>query len=461
MLCTLILVLSSPSLVIAFSPPVLENSSTLTHTLFLPLVLKNYDEHISPFGVQMYGPLNENTGLVQAAEVGADWIRWGSIAWGAVEPEDTIPDNYRWGSYDESILNATRAGLNLIVTICCNPSWAATYANGPIDKVDIGEFVEFVGTLVERYDGDGYRDAPGSPKVNYWEFYNEPDGGSELRARYGQSYWGHFGDKYAEMLKAVYPVIKAANPDAKVVIGGLAYDWFEDQGGPFVREFLDDVLRAGGGDYFDIMNFHYYAPFAPYWDAYGPGLVGKANYLRNKLAEYGIEKPIICTETGWHSNNNEPFPSSPQMQAEYVVKTFAQGIAARLPIVIWFMMVDLKTYPWRNGLITEELTPKPAYYAYQVARRELGRATIKQILDSTEDIEGYLFANGPEGKDIYVLWSKQEVTRTISLDMPYVKVIDLYGEVSEVYDGDDGSVDNRVEIQVGPSPIYIQGSNPD
>ena len=37
-------------------------------------------------------------------------------------------------------------------------------------------------------------------------------------------HWGNDGDKYAAMLKAVYPAIKAANPNAKVVLGGIAYE---------------------------------------------------------------------------------------------------------------------------------------------------------------------------------------------------------------------------------------------
>ena len=47
-------------------------------------------------------------------------------------------------------------------------------------------------------------DAPGSPIVAYWEFYNEPD---------NRDFWGHAADEYAELLAAVYPVVKAANPE--------------------------------------------------------------------------------------------------------------------------------------------------------------------------------------------------------------------------------------------------------
>ena len=80
------------------------------------------------------------------------------------------------------------------------------------------------------------------------------------------------GDAYAALLTAAYPAIKAANPQAKVVFGGIAYDWFTDadpvtpaNNGPFVRAFFEDVLKNGGGGYFDVMNFHFYPFFGFNW----------------------------------------------------------------------------------------------------------------------------------------------------------------------------------------------------
>ena len=82
----------------------------------------------------------------------------------------------------------------------------------------------------------------------------------------------------------------------------MSYDWFEDQGGPFVREFLDDVLAAGGGDYFDVMNIHLYPAFSTNWATQGPGLLQKMEYVRAKMLSYSVDKPVIVTEMGWFSN---------------------------------------------------------------------------------------------------------------------------------------------------------------
>ncbi len=434
------------------------SSWEITHTVFLPVVFSNYEPPVpTVFGVQMYADLTSpSAGLTHTQAARVYWVRW-PMAWSAVEPVDTIPANYNFSYYDASILATHRAGLQLIVTIVGNPRWAATYANGPIDKVDIGEFTEFIGTVVERYDGDGYEDAPGSPVVDYWEFYNEPDGGNRLRAEYGDSYWGHFGTEYAQMLCAVYPVIKAASPRAQVALGGLAYDWFEDQGGPFVRNFLDDILAAGGGNCFDVMNFHYYPAFESVWSSYGPGLTGKANYLRNKLSQYGLRKPMICTETGWFSGGHS-FPSTPDIQASYVPKLFVQSLAADLKISIWFSWIDPPGYgDW--GLLTLNLDRKPAFYAYRAAAKYIGRASFQNPLPvsilGSSALEGYSLIL--DQKPLYVLWSRDEVTRTVALPLMQAQIIDKYGQtIGLSSDSDDGLIDGKIKIAIGPTPIYVE-----
>ena len=58
-------------------------------------------------------------------------------------------------------------------------------------------------------------------------------------------------DKYAQMLAAVYPAIKSADPSAVVMSGGLAFDNWFNQGGPFNPNFLPDLLADGGAQNMD------------------------------------------------------------------------------------------------------------------------------------------------------------------------------------------------------------------
>lgn len=422
---------------------------------YLPLVLNGYvPPYDTLFGVQLYGTINEQAQALRTMRSAyVHWARW-PIAWSAIEPTNRLPDQYVWYA-DASISNAYLSNLELIATIVNNPAWAATYPNGPIDKTDLSEFAQFMAAMVERYDGDGVSDAPGSPVVRYWELYNEPDAGIELNAAAGHSYWGPFGAEYAAMLCSIYPAMKAASSDVQVVLGGIAYDNFLDSGGVFVRAFLGDVLDAGGGACFDVMNFHYYPPFEPIWSAYGPGLSGKAAFLRQN---YPIaSKPMMVTEAGWHSADYSIYPSSPAMQARYVVKLFTQAMYADLQALTWWTWIDPGGGYAENGLLTLDLVPKVSYSVYQDAAARIGRSTFEAAVDvGSADVEAYRFMSAGS-QPFYVLWSIDEFVRSVSVPLVAAQVRNMYGTPTlVVWDYSDGSIDGRIHVSVGQDPVYVE-----
>lgn len=432
-------------------------SATATYTHYLPSMLKGYEPHFaSVFGVQLGGTLTEADTALSLLEAGrSHWSRW-SISWWRIEPTNRDPADFVW-PYDPWILNADEASQELVVTIEGNPDWAATYRNGRIDLVPISEFAEFMGALVERYDGDGVADAPGSPVVRYWELYNEPDGDSDLRAEYGHAYWGPFSYWYADMLCAIYPAVKAANPEAQVVLGGLAYDHFSDSGGYFRREFLGDVLAVGGGNCFDVMNFHYYPPFEGNWIAYGPGISGKAAYLRQ---HYSIShKPMMVTEAGWSSSNFSSFTSTPEIQARHVVQFFTQSLYSDLDATIWWTWIDPGGGYGPFGLLTDDLIPKPAYSVFKDAALRLGTATPQERLYANNvNLEVYRFASA-EQQPLFVFWSRDGGTHTISLPISWAQIVNMYGDVVyTVTDGSDGHIDGKITVAAGPNPLYAEAA---
>ena len=442
-----------------------------TQTAFLPLIQNRYDHEVRPpvFGVQMYGNTTSPPFHSFLLDSGASWLR-ASVSWRSAQEEYSEPPIYDWADVDGA-LSAARSDsgeLSMIATISDNPAWAATYSNGPIDPEDMDSFVAFVQAVVERYDGDGLDDAPTSPVVTHWEFYNEPD---NTAAQGGDPHWGGEGDQYAQMLASIYSPVKTANPDAQVLLGGLAYDWFIEDEGPFDSQFLDDVLSAGGGDYFDIMNFHIYPYFWSNWtDQESPALLEKAEYLRDVLAGYGYsDKPFVITEAGWHSNvpdNPDAPASSPEEQARYVVELFTQAIAADSDGMIWWMLYDIGGfYPYDNGLITNEAVPqtKPSFTAYQVISSELETAVFQRILSDAEtkasDMEAYEFIDRIQGRAIYIAWlDPVDASGTKPLKVPASTAVirTIYGEPFIVLDGQDGRLDGFVTVNIGAQPKYIE-----
>jgi hypothetical protein len=415
-----------------------------------------------PFGLQFYGSLQPSQGLTRAAEAGTTWIRV-PVSWSSIEPVNTTPEYYDWSSVDMSVANAQAEHIQLVLTISAQPLWAAEYPMGPpYSSVNL---LEFVGALVERYDGDGVDDAPGSLQVCHFELYNEPDNTDIHTAAEGWGgYWGHNGAGYAALLQELYPVVKAASPEANLVMGGLALDWFEDQGGPFDRYFLEDVLEAcEGKTCFDIANFHYYPVFYTVWEPYGIGIIGKATYVRQKLTAYGLEgTPIICTETSWASNSSW---GSDELQSRYTVKGFVRGMAADLRIIVWFKADD-RGMDDLYGLLDNDLAPKPSFYAYQTMTSMLRRATYQRPLSSaetgSEQIEGYVF--DVDGRRLDVAWTEDDTPFDPDDDpwLPFsasastVRVVDKFGSELWLEDASDGIADGKVTLQVGGSPLLLE-----
>jgi hypothetical protein len=416
-----------------------------------------------PFGIQFQSALVASNGLDYAVDAGIRWIRT-PLSWASIEPTNTTPHSYTWSSLDTSVTNAAQADVELVLTLVNQPSWAATYRQGPVTNT--ADLVEFVGAVVERYDGDGVDDVPGSVHVRYFELYNEPDNadvGHALDGGWG--YWGHNGAGYAELLQELYPAVKAANPHAKLVFGGIALDWFEEDEGPFDSGFLDDVLAAcQGRDCFDVMNFHYYPVFRQ-WEQYGAGIIGKTNYVRQKLAAYGFaDTPIVCTETGWVSGSSW---GSHELQSRYPAKVHARGIAAGLEIIVWYK-IDDRSDSTLPGLLNIYLQPKPAYWAYQAMTGMLARALYQRPLalaeTGSDQIEGYVFQTC--GRRIDVVWTEDDTpfdpddnpSLVLNVQAQTLRVVDKFGNESWHDDADDGQADGRITITVGGSPLYLEYS---
>lgn len=452
-------------ILIMINQPAHTSASTVANTYtYLPIIQNNFDSTlgIPLFGVQTYGDTRPDSKYYDAL-INSDtsWVRT-NASWVSAEPINSTPDGYSWSSIDASLDISINPDVNVIATIRENPDWAATSRNGVIDIVELGEFAEFIGALVERYDGDGVDDAPGSPVVIYWEFYNEPDKASGSLYSSG---WGDDPDLYANMLQAVYPAVKNANSAAQVVLGGIAYDFFYPNG-PFNPDFLDGVLEFGG-DYVDVMNFHYYPAFSKTWtDLDGPGLLQKTEAVRSKLVEYGYgDRPIFITESGWHSNDTSAngLPASPAIQSHYVIELFTQSLAADIDVMIWWMLFDPGGGYWDNGLVTNDTPPviKPAFVAYQTAVSELSTAHFKRTWTTAEtgnvDIEVHEFEDNVHQRTVYVAWLnpvETSVVSTITITGQHATTIKVSG--LDVIENQYTSASGNIIIPVSAQPIFIE-----
>lgn len=453
--------------------------------LFLPAVSKrNAPCHVSAsfnrFGIQLYGDTGaDNDFFEPMMDMGVHWVRV-PIAWRDVEPTNRDVADYWWGRADKAVSAAVDGCKRVIVTHQTNPSWAAKYPESVINNKNLDDFEEYLTALVERYDGDGISDAPGSPTVMFWELYNEPDA-TDLFV--GYEGWGEYPQQYVDMLRRAKTAVKRANPNAKILLGGVAHDWFQPDG-PFVESWIDDVLSYGAADYFDIFNFHAYPTAADTWlkgshpgceladNYYGPGLLEKTNYMRDLLADHDLSHiPIIITESGWYSDIDLLNQSTPEIQARYMTELSIQTKAAGVEVMIGFSLVDPDSNPHAYGMLTKSGVKKPAFFSYMYAIQKMSSSKFVSHLTRQETgdcyLDAYQFMDNLTGSTYYVAWVNPVDTdielagQTAEDAEGVIKQLRLPGNKAEVF-GIDGLPEKTVngnngivEISVGSEPYYI------
>jgi hypothetical protein len=440
--------------------PVAPLSATAAYTTWLPLVRRAHSDVYGYWAVQMYDNLDASQGFDYAVAAGVRWMRL-RVSWFNIEPFNTVPAYYQWTALDQSIINATDAAINLIVTLEGNPAWAAASPHGPVNN--LAEYQQFVGALVARY-----------PSVRYWEIYNEPDNILNFGKASPSDTKG--GALYAAHLTAAYSAVKAANPQAQVVMGGLAMDWFE--GGQFDANFLDDILTACTGACFDIGNFHYYPVYRANWETHGRDVIGKAAAFRQKLAAKGYTRPIMCTETSWIylEDPDDSNWGGAAVQARYVPKSMVRGLAANLITLNWYAMIDAD--PDLPGLLGgPPWQLRPAYTALVRLNQQLRAARFERALNPVElastNLEGYVFTDNPgtaSAQRIDVVWydcpglvvgigvlpTDCENSAGYAVPASRITVYDhLDGSPSVFTDAGDGKTDGTVTLSVNRNPMYI------
>jgi hypothetical protein len=438
--------------------------------IFLPLVLRNYPPPPPIFGAEIqYWPSQEVANW--ASEAGLYWLRTTAFDWDSIEPLRTNPPTYNWDQANESKLEvATENGMQVIATVRFAPQWARQlpdYPCGPMAESAFQAYAQFLNALVKRYSQPPFN-------IKYWEIGNEPDappiptwGSEQIFGCWGDpvdDYYG--GGYYAEMLKIAYPAIKSADPQAQVLIGGLLLDC-DPTHPPAGKDcksakFLEGILRNGGGNYFDIVSFHgypqyngsssnlgglYYDEHFPSWESRGGVVLGKADYLREVLANYGFVKPVMHTEGSlicpeFNPSCNPPGEEFYESQADYVVWLYVRNWAAGLRATIWY---QFEGPGWRyGGMLDENQQPKPAYYALDFLTQELAEASYVRQITQFSSLRAFEFS--APSKKIWVMWAPDEVPHTITLPSGANKVYDKYGT-------DMTPLDSQIAVS---SPIYVE-----
>jgi polysaccharide biosynthesis protein PslG len=302
---------------------------------------------------------------------GFNWIkiqaRWSELHRHPENPGfvDTVP-------LERVINHAHERGINIVVSVTHAPDWVHPDGGIPDDTTQFRNFMEH---MARHFQG----------KVQGWEIWNEPNLAYEV---------GGYVDPgaYVRLLRAGYEGVKAGDPQAAVLFGGLTPTGVTN---PTIAiddvQYLEQIYAYNNGEvrnYFDHLGAHPGSnnnpPDTMYPHNIGPGewsthpsfYFRRIQQQRAVMERHGDSaKQIWLTEFGWSTENQAPgyeygAEISEQQQAENLVRAF-QIARQEWPwmgvMMVWNLnystVVDPadEKFPW--SVLNPDWSPRPSYEA--------------------------------------------------------------------------------------------------
>ena len=345
---------------------------------------------VSPFGVNTFlereaEPAKRALAVEMAAAAGYHFLRqefpWEDIEiHGKGDFEDRRHEPYRsaWEKYDQIVDLAERQGMELIVRLSNPPGWSRAQGEGEnnVDTFappdDVQDYADFVTAVAERYRG----------RVKYYQLWNEPNIYPE---------WGSAAinpEAYVDLLKAGATALRAADPDAVVILGALASTINLQPTDPPPGNSLNDLLflqrlyDAGAAPYFDIVAMQGYGLYSGPTDRrMHPRVINisRHQFVRDLMVKNGdAAKPIWIAEMNWNAAPEDVEPRygrvTLEQQARYLPLAYERirqdwpwiGVAAT-----WYL--KRATDLWETNrqpeayfrLLAPDFTPQPVYESMQ------------------------------------------------------------------------------------------------
>lgn len=293
------------------------------------------------------------------ARLGVRWLRV-DLRWRTVQADG--PDAYDWSGFDPVVALAREFDIQLLPVVGSTPQWAWS---DPVERsapADVADYARFLTAAVDRYQPLG---------ISAWEIWNEPN---------MKTFWPPKPDPvgYARLLRAGYAAVKAADPTATVISGGLAP---APASGPLVGglrywgavDFMTRVYAEAPEGPFDAVGFHPYSfPLMPDNRAGYNGWSIMTRQIRELMRANGdLQKRIWLTEYGAPTGGGGVTEDE---QAAMVREAFAlvRGYAWAGPL-FWYSYHDLGDDPANKedwfGLVRAPGDPKPAFDAFRAAAK--------------------------------------------------------------------------------------------
>ncbi len=272
------------------------------------------------------------------------------------------------------------------------------YGGGPpVTEAARTAFSKFARAAAENFKGKA--------NVVGFEVWNEPN---------GQHYWPNPDAlAYATLFTRTAQAIRAGDPSAKIISGGLAGVDVD-----FAMKFAA-AIQPNLIDYFAV---HPYTNPAP--EAYANG----HDLLKKSIAAKGINKPVWDTEWGYSSYGdfdaaiygNGFAPAARNRQAVLVLRKVLTELALNVQFMNIYGLVDYGSNPTSReanfGLLDKDAEEKPAYVGLRSLYSAQSGRVFKGFLPDVPPGVHVLRWDGASDK-AFVIWS-EVVGQKVSVKLP-------------------------------------------
>lgn len=297
------------------------------------------------------------------------------LNWAAVEAQ---PDAYSWSFYDDIVAGAAQNGVTVLPFVYGTPKWVARGLDrsrctrncslfAPRKKKALLHWRDFIADAVARYGPNGafFAENPDVPRkaIRVWQIWNEQNSRDFYRPKPSPK-------KYAKLLDQAAKAIRNNDPNADVILGGMA-EFRRLAATPKViagSDYLDRLYRVGGAKRdFDGVAPHPYAGKVA-------RVIRQTNATRKVMRKHRDGRASLwITELGWASSKGgNPLRVGAKTQAKRLTQAlrFYKRRSNRYNVktVNWFSWVDspatICSWCAASGLFKPGLVEKPAWRAF-------------------------------------------------------------------------------------------------
>jgi hypothetical protein len=307
------------------------------------------------------------------------------------ESIERVSGQYRIpGWLDAAVDNARTAGIEpLLILAYGNRLYGG---DKPTTPAAIAAFSRYASYVVHHFRG----------RVRYFDLWNEWNTGTGRTTPGG-------ADAYVALARRVYPAVKAANPAAELLSGGITSSALKDG-------WIEQFVAAGGLRFVDALSIHPYN----YQDgsaAIPEAAIARLDRVHTLAGAAGRPLPVFVTEIGYPSFGGRGGVSQ-ATAADYLARFML--LASTRPWIagVWWYTLrdhgnDARNKEHHFGVLDTELDPKPAAAAIRSVTsllREVGR--FRAAAGSTNE---RIVATRRDGTTLSVDWDRRD-PRPVVLD---------------------------------------------